>query len=143
MRLEQRQEQVSRANWIAEGRPFHFPPLPAIIDRGLKERLESNSKTSTTEPLETMNNSRGIRRQPVAKRSERVRPIHMTASDPQSDLETAGLVNGGQLQEIPIAGTLSTEQTAQVSLETGTTYLWPTASIISCATSMYSLGHHK
>ena len=89
MRLEQRQEQISRAKWLVGGRPIHFSPSPAVTKSSLQDRLESNSNTSTSEPrLEAIPKGRVGRKKTAVKPWERVRPFYMTYEDPEFDSET-------------------------------------------------------
>ena len=111
---------------------MYFPRLPTASEDAQKDRLESNSRTSTTERrLGTTKNSQGSHRQPAAERTERVRPFYMTFSDPDFDSETSRF-NGGKAQErLPAEGVHSTELAAEVPLEKGAARFLPTSSKLS------------
>ena len=75
MKLDQRQEQITRANWLLGGRPIYFPPISAGSDDDLKDRLNSNGNASTSEQSpQVPQNGRTRRRQPADKSTKQSSP---------------------------------------------------------------------
>ena len=125
--MEQRREQISRANRLVGGRPINFPPLPAVDGLGVHDRLHSNSKASTSQQAQPSQEYSRVSKSPTSRKP------YIQCADPDFDIRPAFTYKEQANGQLVLGDTHSMATAEETPIQSGIAIL-PTASIlkVSC-----------